>query len=123
MSIPGRRQIEGDDIGNRDWRRSLVQKPRKNRVVERRQWGDSCRSPISRRLVDTARIVVNFCPQAAANSLLWPPRLAQRVERRLEDGLASHQEFDAQLGIEPARFGERSLGLIHFVLSGMRGRQ
>jgi hypothetical protein len=44
MSVPGRRQIESDDIGNRDWRRSLVQNPRENRLVERRQWWDSCRS-------------------------------------------------------------------------------
>jgi hypothetical protein len=28
MSVPGRRQIESDDIGNRDWRESLLQMPR-----------------------------------------------------------------------------------------------
>jgi hypothetical protein len=41
MSVPGRRQIEGDDIGNRDWGRSLLQKPRENLVVKRRQWGEA----------------------------------------------------------------------------------
>ena len=43
MSVPGRRQIESDDTGNRDWRKSLIQMPRENRIVERRLCGDSCR--------------------------------------------------------------------------------
>ena len=35
---PRRRQIESDDIGNLDWRKSLLQMPRENRIVERRLW-------------------------------------------------------------------------------------
>jgi hypothetical protein len=54
-------------------------------------------------------------------SLLRQPRLAQRVERGLQNRFAPDQPFDAELGIEAESFGERGRRLIHIAFQPVGG--